>query len=142
AMIKLKNSIMLIMSLVIITGLAACGEGIQSNEGGSSKDNNSTNDTETGNIKVADLDIKFAWAMPEGTATSEQGNDIAKKIEEKSDETINVQTYPGGSLLEAGELDKGVSGNKVEMGSISLHECEGSIPATKIEMVPWLLPED
>ncbi|HZD89440.1 MAG TPA: TRAP transporter substrate-binding protein DctP [Pseudolabrys sp.] len=85
------------------------------------------------------LTVRFAWYMPPHTATADQGNNIAKKIEQLSHGDIKVETYPSGSLLKESTMAQGIENNTVNMGIMAIHWWSNQEPALEIDTIPFLL---
>lgn len=84
------------------------------------------------------LTIRLAWYMPPGTATAKQGNEIAKNIEQMSNGTMQVKTYPSGSLLSESTMAEGIQNDTVNMGILGMHWWSNVEPALDWDTVPFL----
>lgn len=84
------------------------------------------------------LTVRLAWYMPPGTATAKQGEAIAKYIEQMSNGSITVKTYPSGSLLSESTMAEGIQNNTVNMGILGMHWWSNVEPALDWDTVPFL----
>lgn len=87
------------------------------------------------------LTIRFAWYMPPGTATANQGNAVAKQIESLSHGQIQVQTYPSGSLLKESNMAEGITNNMANMGIFAIHWWSKQEPALEWDTIPFLIDD-
>lgn len=90
---------------------------------------------------AADLTVRFAWYMPAGTATDDQGNEIAKKIQEYSKGTIDVKTYPAGSLLTEKNMGDGIRNQTAQMGILGMHWWSNVEPSLQWDNIPFFLTD-
>lgn len=87
------------------------------------------------------LNVRLAWYMPPGTATAMQGEEVAKNIEQMSNGSIKVTTYPSGSLLSESTMAEGIQNNTVNMGILGMHWWSNVEPALDWDTVPFLVDD-
>ena len=87
---------------------------------------------------AATTTVRFAWYMPPHTATADQGQEIARKIEKLSHGSIKVETYPSGSLLKESNMAQGIANNTVNMGIMAMHWWSNQEPALEWDTIPFL----
>ena len=97
--------------------------------------------TMTTPAQAADLTIRFAWYMPPHTATADQGDAIARNIEAMSHGSIDVETYPSGSLLKESNMAQGLSNGTADMGIMAMHWWSRYEPALEWDTVPFLIDD-
>ena len=87
------------------------------------------------------LTIRFAWYMPPDTATAHDAVAITKKIESMSKGTIEVQTYPSGSLLTESNMAQGLTNNTANMGILGMHWWGKQEPSLEWDTIPFLVSD-
>ncbi|MEJ2633351.1 MAG: TRAP transporter substrate-binding protein [Acidihalobacter sp.] len=90
---------------------------------------------------ASDLTVRFAWYMPPHTAVADQGNAIAKKIEQLSHGSIKVETYPSGSLLKESTMASGLSNGTANMGVMAMHWWSKLEPSLGWDNIPFMVTD-
>lgn len=93
------------------------------------------------NASAADLTIRMAWYMPPNTAVSDQGQEIANKIKSMSHGSIDVQTFPSGSLLKESNIGQGVANNTANMVISGMHWWSNQAPSLQWDTIPFLVDD-
>lgn len=101
--------------------------------GGSSSSNASASGSSGGS-----LDVRWAWELPNDTASSQQSMTAAHDIEQASGNAISVKTYPAGSLFTEDELVNAIENHSIDLATFGLHTWGGTEPALTIDQVPFL----
>lgn len=84
------------------------------------------------------LEVRWAWELPNDTASSQQSTNAAQDIERASGNAISVKTYPAGSLFTEDELVNAVENHSIDLATFGLHTWGGTEPALTIDQVPFL----
>ncbi|MEL0637495.1 MULTISPECIES: TRAP transporter substrate-binding protein [Marinomonas] len=95
----------------------------------------------TSSAQASDLTVRFAWYMPPHTATADQAQLISENIKKMSHGSINVLTYPSGSLLKASNIANGLVNNTANMGVNAMHWWSKYDPALEWDTIPFLVPD-
>ncbi|MGB6008925.1 TRAP transporter substrate-binding protein [Castellaniella sp.] len=90
---------------------------------------------------AATLDVRFSWYLPNSSSTGKEGFDVAKRIKDLSGGSINVKTYPAGSLLQEYQSAEGVQNNTANMVILGMHWWGGKVPAMEWDTVPFLVKD-
>ncbi|TFF25478.1 hypothetical protein E3C22_09010 [Jiella endophytica] len=88
--------------------------------------------------RASDLSIRFAWYMPPKTATADQGEAIAKNIADMSNGSIDVSTYPSGSLAKESTMAQALANNTANMGIMAMHWWSSMEPSLEWDTIPFL----
>lgn len=87
--------------------LASCGD-----NGGNGNNGNGGN----GTTDAEPITLQYAFFAPETTFPGVQMNEWVSEIEERTDAQVTVETFPGGTLLDSGEIYDGVASGIVDIG--------------------------
>ncbi|MGO1173081.1 MAG: TRAP transporter substrate-binding protein DctP [Actinomycetaceae bacterium] len=116
-------------SLVIITGLVAAAT-VTSCTGSSGAGGESGSD---GGDPVT---LQYAFYGPAGSHAGTQMEEWATLVEERTDGRVSVETFPGGTLLGAGDIFDGVDQGVVDVGLDSPHNDDSRFPFSSIMSQP------
>ncbi|MEW6672667.1 MAG: TRAP transporter substrate-binding protein [Thermodesulfobacteriota bacterium] len=86
------------------------------------------------------LKLSYAFFAPAGTFPGKQMAHWAKELEKRTDGLVQVQTFPGGTLLGAGEMYDGVLRGVADIGLGSPSYDPGRFPLTSGLCLPVKFP--
>src|SRR5699024_9218559 len=105
---NIMKKIVSVFALTTIFLLAACGNN-DADVGA-----NETNEQEGDTIKLT-----YAFFAPANTFPAVQMEEWKKRLEERTDGQVEVELFPGGSLLEANNMFDGVASGTADIGLTS-----------------------
>ncbi len=85
---------------------------------------------------AADITLKYAFFAPAGTFPGKQMQYWAEQVEERTNGKVVVETYPGGTLLNAREMWDGVSMGITDIGLSAPSYDPGRFPLTSGMALP------
>lgn len=123
--------------IVVVLLAAGCGGG-SSGAGNAGSSEPASEAGQAGGVQP--LQVKFAWYLPDSSASARQDAQAAKNIEEYSHGAIKVTTYPAGSLYTEDQMAEAIQNNSVNLGVIGLHWWGAQDPALAFDQIPFLFP--
>ncbi|AYY14997.1 TRAP transporter substrate-binding protein [Actinobacteria bacterium YIM 96077] len=112
--------------------LAACGEGAVADA--EDADGESVGDEE------AEISLRYAFFAPAASFPAVQMEEWAERLNERTDGRVSVELFPGGTLLESGDIFDGVSGGIAEVGMDSPAYDVGRFPLSSVMALPVDFP--
>lgn len=119
----MKRLFVLIPLLLAAVILGACGAD------GSEK---SASNKSKGDV----IKLTYAFFAPAGTFPAVQMEEWKKRLEEKTDGKVEVELFPGGTLLEANNMYDGVANGTADIGLTSTSYESGRFPLLAISDMP------
>jgi len=89
----------------------------------------------------ADITLKYAFFAPEGTFPGRQMQHWAQEVAKRTNGKVEVQMYPGGSLLNAREMWDGVTMGITDIGLSAPSYDPGRFPLTSGVALPLGFPD-
>ncbi|MDR0851704.1 MAG: TRAP transporter substrate-binding protein DctP [Clostridiales Family XIII bacterium] len=136
---KVKSVMTVLLALVMVFALAACGGG--SDTGASA--GNSTAGSSTSDESVVDdtvYTLSFSSSRPLGSTRNIQIEEVLKqKLEEKSNGRLTIQIYENNTLVAQKELLEGMAGGTVDMGYLVGTMYAGQFPYSELFGTPGLV---
>ena len=83
--------------------------------------------------------LRLTAQMPTKHHTTVNLNAFKAQVEKESQGRIKVEVYPASQLYKDSEIPQAVSTGAIEMGSVSLSQFSGTVPAVDVFAVPFLL---
>lgn len=93
-----------------------------------------------GQASAAEITLKYAFFAPEGTFPGQQMLHWAKELNKRTNGKVEVQTFPGGTLLGAREMWDGVSMGIADIGLSAPSYDPGRFPLTSGMALPLGFP--
>ncbi len=90
---------------------------------------------------AADITLRYAFASPASTFPAKQMEYWASEVEKRTNGKVEVQTYPGGTLLGEREMWDGVPMGIADVGLASPSYDPGRFPLTSGMSLPYGLPD-
>ncbi len=80
--------------------------------------------------------LRYANFPPPNTIPSVQMEHWAKEVQERTQGAVRIQTFPGGTLLDARSMPRGVARGQADIGCISVPYYPGSYPLFELFGLP------
>ncbi|SDH78622.1 TRAP-type C4-dicarboxylate transport system, substrate-binding protein [Alteribacillus persepolensis] len=109
-----------LLTLITVCLLAACGG----------------NDTDAGGQDGETIKLTYAFFAPANTFPAVQMEEWKNRLEERTDGKVEVELFPGGSLLEANNMYDGVESGTADIGLTSTSYEPGRFPLLSISDMP------
>ncbi|HET7629372.1 MAG TPA: DctP family TRAP transporter solute-binding subunit [Bacillales bacterium] len=129
-----KKSFALVLAVIMMFALAACGGGSDSSSG----DKGSGDGSSSGGEGIQEMTIKISHVVAENTPKNKGAEAMAKYIEEHSDGKIKVQVYPNSSLFGDKDEVENLIANNVQFIIPDLSKMVGKNPAFNVPSLPFL----
>lgn len=129
------------ITLVLCVSFVGCGDSADSN-GTAPTEPPSSNGADTSDVTTSSSDgsetitLRFALFQPEVSPISQANIAFAKAVEERTNNRVKIEIYPGGSLLNAAAMFQGVIDGVADMGNSSSIYDPGAFPFTSIAELP------
>ncbi|HET7615673.1 MAG TPA: TRAP transporter substrate-binding protein DctP, partial [Bacillales bacterium] len=133
----LKKSFALLLALVMMVALAACGGGSDSSSGGEGSSSGGSGSS-SGGEGIQEMTIKISHVVAENTPKNKGAEAMAKYINEHSDGKIKVQVYPNSSLFGDKDEVENLIANNVQFIIPDLSKMVGKNPAFNVPSLPFL----
>lgn len=119
----------------VTLALAACGDSNGSGNGNDDAvaDNADTEDSEP-------ITLRYAFYAPQASFPGVQMEEWSDAINERTDGQVEVEMFPGGSLMGAGDIYDGVSQGVIDIGLDSPHNDSGRFPFSSVMNLPLEMP--
>ncbi|MGC5626927.1 TRAP transporter substrate-binding protein [Georgenia sp. Z1344] len=85
--------------------------------------------------------LQYAFFGPAGSHAGQQMEEWATLVEERTEGRVEVETFPGGTLLGAGDIYDGVTEGVVDVGLDSPHNDASRFPLSSVLTVPLGIPD-
>jgi C4-dicarboxylate-binding protein DctP len=148
-MLNFKKIGVLLLSVFIVFGLAACGGGSKetssSNGGGSQSGGNTSTGTDAPKDASADIQeitIKISHVVAENTPKHQGALAIKKYIEEASGGKIKVQVFPNSQLFGDKDEFENLVADNVQFIIRDMAKLVGNDPGFNIPSMPFLFKSD
>ncbi|MFP4212476.1 MAG: TRAP transporter substrate-binding protein [Desulfohalobiaceae bacterium] len=83
-----------------------------------------------------DIRLSYANFPPAGTFPSVQMERWAKEVEQRTQDKVQIDTFPGGALLGAKNMLRGVTQGQADIGCLSMAYQPGVFPMTSVLELP------
>jgi TRAP-type C4-dicarboxylate transport system substrate-binding protein len=120
-MIKLSKKLSLLLAMVLVLSMVLVGCG------GSKDPKDTSGDVEGGDSSLDALSFTFANYLPSGNPFEEYVfNPLAEQLKEKAN--IELEYFPGGTLVGGGDILDGVISGVADMGLLAIAYVPGRLP--------------
>lgn len=126
--INMKKLFSFIFVAMLTAVLSACG-GSHTTETGVANEGGEDNQGDT-------IKLSYAFFAPANTFPAMQMEEWKKRLEERTDGKVEVELFPGGSLLEANNMFDGVESGTADIGLTSTSYEPGRFPLLAISDMP------
>lgn len=82
--------------------------------------------------------IRITLQFPENNPLGKNWNDFIKIVEKESNGELDLQLFPSAQLFKDKDVPQAVGTGAVEMGTASLTQYSGSVPAVDVFYIPFL----
>lgn len=138
-----KKLVALILSLALVAlALSACMNNNGGGNAGSTPasgggDSQSTADSGGGDAPSGEvIKLKLAHPQPGGSATDLTYQHFAEKVAEYTNNSVEIEIYPAGSLINSNETMESLSNGTVDLGHLGSGDLSTRIPAMAVWDVP------
>lgn len=114
--IKRTRGRALVAALALSMALAACGGGDGGDEGDGGGEDAGSEGEDGGEAAGDPVTLSYAFFAPEASFPGVQMNEFADRLDEMTETEVTVELYPGGTLLESGDIFDGVSQGVADIG--------------------------
>ncbi|WP_240375963.1 TRAP transporter substrate-binding protein [Bacillus piscicola] len=122
----MKKAIYAFVTTLMVLMVTACGgedSGAGANESSAAKDGEK-------------IKLSYAFFAPANTFPAVQMEEWKRRLEERTDGQVEVELFPGGSLLEANNMYEGVASGTADIGLSSTSYEPGRFPLLAISDMP------
>ncbi|MFC6674277.1 TRAP transporter substrate-binding protein [Marinobacterium aestuariivivens] len=95
---------------------------------------------ESTEVVASEITLNYAFFAPNGTFPAQQMNYWAKELESRTEGAVEVNTFPGGTLLGARDMYNGVTQGIVDIGLGSPSGDPGRFPVSSVMTLPLGIP--
>lgn len=133
----MKKWLLLVISLIAVFSLAACGNNDNNTSNDNSNNENAANAENNADGEYEETKIRLAYNLPQDHHISQGVENFAKEITERTDGNVEVDVYPAGQLLDDKDMNDSMLAGSVEMGVNSSTIWSSTVPAMGIFDVPY-----
>lgn len=137
--VNILKMFLLIFVLLIIVG---CGKGNSGEDNVDEESVSVVNETSDANTDSSeDVTIKLAHHHAVDSIIDQVANDIAMKVDEKSNGKLTIEIFPGGQLGEERELITGLDMGTIDMAMVSPSIMDDYDPILGIDTLPFIFKD-